>query len=118
MSTARQQAVKRRTFVKEAGTALLMVRWLGSTARAASPDLVIESGPGAWGHVHELAIPYSTLEKPPNEGIDLTSSRAFLHNHRIALSKEELTMIREGKTVNKKGGSHWFVVALPVPRNS
>jgi hypothetical protein len=92
-----------------------------SISGATAPDdLVIESGPGAFHHVHYLRIPEAALTAPPLEGVKVTSSKALFHQHPVALSQKELTEIHNGGTVSQRASSHVFVIALarglPVSR--
>jgi len=78
----------------------------------AADDLIIKSGPGAFHHVHYLRIPNAVLAEPPARGAELTSSKAFLHQHRVVLSQKELRDVSEGGTVTQRASSHVFVIAL------
>lgn len=112
----------RRTFIKGLGLAVLTVQSLplgacGSKAprvdgREAVNNLIVLSSPGAFKHVHELLIPYALLKTPPPEGVSLTTTKAFLHQHNIALAHEDLMTVNNGGTVTKKASSHLFVIAL------
>ena len=75
-------------------------------------DLIIESGPGAFHHVHYLRIPIAFLTTPPAQGAALTTTKAFLHQHRIVLTQEELRSVNQGGTVIQRASSHVFVIAL------
>jgi hypothetical protein len=119
MSTPKE--INRRAFCNRVGVAILTVQCLplmahpaaiSSDGNEADNDLIIHSGPGAFGHVHDLAVPYTVLRTPPREGVELTSSQAFLHTHRIALSQKELATVSQGGTVSKRGSSHLFVITL------
>ena len=81
-------------------------------ATRAGDDLLIESGPGAFHHVHYLRIPKTLLAAPPAGGVTLTSTKAFLHQHRIVLTQEDLRSVDHGGTVSQQAGSHLFVIAL------
>jgi hypothetical protein len=115
-------SLDRREFIKVAGFAVLAVQCLPATAYASgvplrgvnqvTDDLVIESGPGAFHHVHYLRIPKAMLTSPPADGADLTSTKAFLHRHRIVLTQEELRSVNQGGTVVQRASSHVFVIAL------
>lgn len=109
-------AVDRRRFIQGVGIAVLTVQCLPLTAQAAGPasddkNLVIQSGPGAFGHVHDLLIPKAVLTAPPAQGVELTSTTAFLHQHHITLTQKELTVVNQGGTVTQKASSHLFVIA-------
>jgi len=115
-------AADRRQFVRGVGVAVLSVQMLPVIVRAAakSPgdgtdpakNLIIHSGPGLLGHVHDLLVPYAVLKTPPPEGVELTSTKAFLHTHNIKLSQEDLETITHRGTVTKKSSSHIFLIAL------
>ena len=112
----------RREFIKVAGFAVLAVQCLPAKVYAsgiplrdvnqAADDLIIESGPGAFHHVHYLRIPSAMLTSPPAEGAEFTSTKAFLHRHRIVLTQEELRSVNQGGTVIQRASSHVFVIAL------
>ena len=115
-------AADRRTFVKGVGLAVLTVQVLPLIAQVAADgprngndpakNLTIHSGPGFLGHVHDLLVPYAVLNAPPPDGVELTSTKAFLHTHHIALAQKELMTVHQGGTVTKKSSSHLFVIAL------
>jgi hypothetical protein len=115
-------AVDRRQFVKGVGVAVLSVQCLPLIAQVScsSPsdskdtagNLVIRSGPGLLSHVHDLLIPYAILETPPLQGVELETTQALLHRHRIALTREQLIVVNQGGTVTQKASSHVFVIAL------
>ena len=112
----------RREFIRVAGFAVLTIHCIPATAFASkapardatrlADDLVIESGPGAFHHKHYLHIPNAVLTAPPAQGVELTTTKAFLHQHRIALTQEELRSINMGKTVIQHASSHVFVIAV------
>jgi hypothetical protein len=113
-------ALDRRKFFKGAGVAVLTVQVLPLIAHAAAipagdgndNSLIIHSGPGAFGHEHDLLVPYAVLRTPPREGVELTSTKAFLHTHSIALTQKELMTVNQGGPVTKRASSHLFVIAL------
>lgn len=94
--------------------AVLTVRCYSLRAEE-SEDLVIHSGPGLFSHVHDLLIPYATLTTPPAGGVELTSTQAMLHRHRIGLTHDELVTVGRGGTVTKKASSHIFTIELAAP---
>jgi hypothetical protein len=97
--------------------AVLTVQCLPLMAHAeTADDLVIQSGPGLFHHVHDLRIPYAILNAPPPEGIKLTSTQSLYHQHDIALSQKELAIVKQGGTVTQKASSHLFVIALAKPQ--
>jgi hypothetical protein len=112
----------RRQFIRGVGMAVLTVHCLplaacvegpSSGERDAAPDsLKIASGPGKFGHVHDLAIPFALLSAPPAEGVALSTSKAFLHRHDLRLSQAELALVHGGGTVTQRASSHVFVIAL------
>jgi hypothetical protein len=115
-------ALDRREFIKTAGFAVLAVHCLPARAVASgnplrdanhvTDDLIIESGPGAFHHVHYLRIPNAFLTAPPPHGAELTTTKAFLHQHRIVLTQNELRSVNQGGTVIQRASSHVFVIAL------
>ena len=115
-------SVDRREFLRVAGFAVLAIQCLPATAFASGipvrdatkirDDLIIESGPGAFHHVHYLRIPNALLTAPPAEGTALTTTKAFFHQHRIVLTQEELRSVNQGGTVIQRASSHVFVIAL------
>jgi hypothetical protein len=112
----------RREFVRGVGMAVLTVQCLPLMAHAsANPptdgtertdDVIIQSGPGLFRHVHDLRIPYAVLDAPPPQGIKLTTTESLYHQHNIALTQNELAIVRQGGTVTQKASSHLFVIAL------
>lgn len=114
-------ALTRREFIGVAGFAILAVQCIpattfasGAPRRAAAhitDDLIIESGPGAFHHVHYLRIPNAFLTEPPAQGAELTTTKAFLHQHRIVLTQDELRSVNQGGTVTQRASSHVFVIA-------
>lgn len=112
----------RRRFVKRVGMAVLTVHCLplsGCSADQSSAEIadVVESlkvlsTPGKFGHVHDLVIPLALLSTPPAQGVALTTSKAFLHQHHVTLTQDELTRVHGGGTVTQKASSHRFVIAL------
>jgi hypothetical protein len=114
--------MERRQFVKGVGFAVLTVQCLPLMACAsANPptdgkeradDLIVQSGPGLFRHVHNLHIPYAVLNAPPPQGIKLTTTESLYHQHNIALTQNELAIVNQGGTVTQKASSHLFVIAL------
>lgn len=112
----------RRTFVKGVGWAVLTVQCLPMLACAADPSapqsedahdsLKILSSAGKFGHVHNLLVPLALLTAPPVEGVALTTSKAFLHQHHVTLTQDDLARVHRGGTVTQKASSHIFVIAL------
>ena len=120
-------ASDRRKFIQGLGIAVLTVQCLPLIAHAAGnrrdtkeagDNLIIQSSPGLFDHVHDLLIPYALLKAPPLEGVQLTSTQAMLHRHDIALSQKELTIVNQGGTVTQKASSHRFVIALAKEKES
>lgn len=115
-------SLDRREFISVAGFAILAIHCMPATAFASgtpmrdatqiTDDLIIESGPGAFHHVHYLRIPNALLTTPPTQGAELTTTKAFLHQHRIVLSQEQLRSVGQGGTVIQRASSHVFVIAL------
>jgi hypothetical protein len=108
----------RREFVKGIGFAVLTVQCLPLMTHASTnpptggEDLIIHSGPGLFRHVHDLRIPYALLNAPPPQGVKLTTTESLYHQHTIALTKNELAIVKQGGTVTQKASSHLFVIAL------
>ena len=112
----------RRKFVTGVGMAVLTVQCLPLMAHASknaptdgkerADDLIIHSGPGLFRHVHDLRIPYAVLNAPPPQGIKLTTTESLYHQHNIALTQNELVIVKQGGTVTQKASSHVFVIAL------
>ena len=112
----------RRTFLQGLGLAVLAVQSLALIGcesgdppiddNKAVDNLIMQSSPGTFDHVHDLLIPYSLLRTPPSEGVKLMSTKAFFHRHEIALTQEELTTVNKGGSVTRKASSHIFVIAL------
>jgi hypothetical protein len=115
-------SLDRRQFLDQLGIAVLTVQCLSANAfhaggwdhgtTGAPDDLLIRSTPGAFSHEHDLLIPMAVLEAPPRRGVQLTSSKALLHQHAISLTQKELTTVSQGGTVVQKASSHVFVIAL------
>jgi hypothetical protein len=115
-------SLDRREFISAAGFAVLAIQCLPATAFASgtpmrdathiADDLIIESGPGVFHHVHYLRIPTAFLTTPPAQGADLTTTKALLHQHRIVLTQGELRNVNQGGSVIQRASSHVFVIAL------
>jgi hypothetical protein len=115
-------ASDRREFMRGLGVAVLTVQMLPLIARAsedppsdgheAGDNLVIQSGPGLFSHVHDLLVAWAILRTPPHQGVELTTTRALFHTHNIALTQKQLITVRQGGTVTAKSSSHFFVIAL------
>lgn len=125
---AKSIELDRRTFLEGVGVAILTFQCLPLIAHASgSPtrigkdtadDLIIQSSPGLFDHVHDLLIPSAVLKTPPLEGVELTSTQTRFHRHDITLTHEQLTRVREGGTVTMKASSHLFVIALAVRQDA
>jgi len=115
-------ALDRRTFVKGVGFTVLTVQCLSLIACAsgnspgydneAANNLIIHSSSGFPHHVHDLLIPYAVLNAPPLQGVELKTTKAMLHAHKVVLTQKELITVSQGGTVTKKANSHLFVIAL------
>ena len=113
-------ALDRRTFVKGAGFAVLTVQCLSlmscasaksqSYVNQAADNLIIHSSGGFPAHVHDLLIPYAVLKAPPLQGVELKTTQAMLHAHKVVLTQTDLITVNEGKTVTAKAGSHIFLI--------
>lgn len=62
--------------------------------------------------MHDLLIPRALLSAPPVQGVALTTSKAFLRQHHVTLTQDELALVHRGGTVTQKASSHIFVIAL------
>jgi hypothetical protein len=115
-------ALDRRTFVKGVGFAVLTVQCLSLIAcasgnsqshdREAADNLIIHSSGGFPPHVHDLLIPYAVLKAPPQQGVELKTTQAMLHAHKVVLTQQDLITVNQGGRVTAKGGSHLFMIAL------
>jgi hypothetical protein len=120
-------ASNRRTFMQGVGLAVLTVHCLPLIAHAsgnpptdgneAADNLIIQSGPGLFHHVHDLLIPFALLKTPPLKGVELMTTQAMFHRHNIVLTREQLTTVDQGGTVTQKASSHLFVIALAKRQN-
>lgn len=97
---------------------LPVLPWLAHASEPSPPngsaiddDVSIRSTPGLFDHVHDLVVPRSVLVAPPREGVVLTSTRSFLHEHEIALTRDQLLLVHRGGTVVERASSHRFVIA-------
>jgi hypothetical protein len=112
----------RRRFIKGLGFAVLTVQCLPLIAHAsgsspsdrneAADNLIVHSSSGFVPHVHDLLIPYATLNAPPPQGVELKTTQAFFHAHKVVLTQKELISVNQGGTVTQKASSHLFVIAL------
>ena len=112
----------RREFMKVVGFAVLTVQCLPLIAHAsgnsprdsteAADHLIIHSSSGFVPHVHDLLIPYAVLKAPPRQGLELKTTQALFHAHKVMLTQKELTTVNQGGTVTQKASSHVFVIAL------
>jgi hypothetical protein len=116
------QGMDRRKFIEGVGVAVLTVQLLPLIAHAsgnspsegdkAADNLIIHSGPGFIPHVHDLLIPYAVLDATPLKGVKLETTKALFHTHDVALTQEQLVIVKQGGTVTARGGSHLFVIEL------
>jgi hypothetical protein len=112
----------RRAFLKGLGFAFLAVQCPALVGcvpgdppldeKSRENNLVLQSSPGMFDHLHELVIPYALLQTPPSEGVKLLSSKAFFHRHEIILTQDDLHTVSQGGSVTRKASSHLFVIAL------
>jgi hypothetical protein len=119
---AAASASDRRLFLKGAGFAVLAVQCLPLFAHAsadspndgedAADDLIAHSSSGFVPHVHDLLIPYAVLNAPPLQGVELKTTQALFHAHKVVLTRAELSNVNQGGTVTKQASSHLFVIAL------
>jgi hypothetical protein len=115
-------ALDRRKFSKGVGFAVLTVQCLPLIACAsghspsdgnkAADNLIIHSSSGTLSHVHVLLIPYTVLNAPPLQGVELKTTQAMFHMHQVVLAQKQLIVVNRGGTVTQKAGSHLFVIAL------
>jgi hypothetical protein len=115
-------ALDRRKFIKGVGFAVLTVQCLPLIAQAsgnspsdgkeAADNLIIHSSSGFVPHVHDLLIPYAILNAPPLLGVELNTTQALFHTHKVVLTQKELITVNQGGTVTQKASSHLFVIAL------
>ena len=115
-------ALDRREFIKGVGFAVLTVQCLPLIAQAsgnspsdgneAADNLIIHSSSGFVPHVHDLLIPYAVLNAPPLQGVELKTTQALFHAHKVVLTQKELITVNQGGTVTQKASSHLFVIAL------
>jgi hypothetical protein len=115
-------ALDRRKLVKGVAFAVLTVQCLPLIAQAsgnspsdgheAADNLIIHSSSGFIPHVHDLLIPYAILNAPPLLGVELNTTQALFHAHKVVLTQKELITVNQGGTVTQKASSHLFVIAL------
>ena len=115
-------AFDRRQFIKGVGFAVLTVQCLPLVADAsgyspnsgntAADNLVVHSSSGFVPHAHDLLIPYAVLNSPPPQGVELSSTQAFFHTHKVVLTQKQLIAVSMGGTVTQKASSHLFVIEL------
>jgi hypothetical protein len=115
-------ALDRREFMKGVGFAVLTVQCLPLIAHAsgnspsdsteAADNLIIHSSSGFVPHVHDLLIPYAVLKAPPLQGVELKTTQALFHAHKMMLTQKELITVNQGGAVTQKASSHLFVIAL------
>jgi hypothetical protein len=115
-------ALDRREFMTGVGFAVLTVQCLPVIAHAsgnspsdsteAADNLIIHSSSGFVPHVHDLLIPYAVLKAPPLQGVELKTTQALFHAHKVMLTQKELITVNQGGTVTQKASSHLFVIAL------
>ena len=83
-----------------------------SDGNKAADNLIIHSSSGFVPHVHDLLIPYAVLNTPPPQGVELNTTQALFHTHKVVLTQKELIVVNQGGTVTQKASSHLFVIAL------
>ena len=99
----------RRNFLKTASGAIVTLQIAPFILKAAHADepceseLKVLSGPSAYaplpGHFHYLNIPTEVFRNPPQEGIKLYTTLAYLHCHLVVLSQEQLIIISQGQNI-------------------
>jgi len=115
--------IQRRRFLVLLGYAALSVQILpltgdASAAQTAPADsLAVTSSRnsklGRWAyHSHILYVPLQLFRVPPQQGVTLSTTWAFLHFHDVALTQAQLVTIARGGTVRVSGGTHTFSIEL------
>ena len=122
MTKPSEIAFDRRMFIKGVGFAVLTVQCLPLIAHAsgdspngnngAADNLIIHSSSGFVPHVHDLLIPYAVLNAPPVQGVELKTTQAMFHAHKVVLTQKQLIIVKQGGTVTQEASSHLFVIAL------
>jgi hypothetical protein len=120
-----ESRTQRRRFLKLLGYAVLSVQILPLTGCSSAVEvppadsLAVTSSRnskvGRWAaHSHILYVPLRLFRAPPREGVTLTTTRAFLHTHEVALTQAELDTVARGGAVQVKssGGTHTFSIEL------
>jgi hypothetical protein len=114
---------QRRQFLKLLGYTALSVQILSLTGGA----LAVETAPadslavtssrnskvGRWAyHSHILYVHLQLFRAPPQQGVTLSTTWAFLHFHKVALTQAQLGTVARGGTVQVKEGAHTFSIEL------
>lgn len=114
---------QRRRFLKLLGCTALSVQILplidGAMAVETAPvdSLAVTSSRnsnlGHWAyHSHILYVPMQLFRAPPEQGVTLSTTWAFLHFHRVALTQAQLITVARGGTVQASSGAHTFSIEL------
>ncbi len=106
--------LKRRQFLKTLGVSVVTLQVIPvllkkASAQMNSPEfncgaeLNILSGPSAYaplpGHFHYLNIETAIFKNPPTQGVKIMTSIAYLHQHQVILSQEQLLKVAQGDTI-------------------
>lgn len=70
---------------------------------------------GDWAaHAHDLYVPLHWFRQPPAEGVSLETTSNFFHTHKVALTRDELTIVGQGGSIRVRDslGVHDFVISL------
>ena len=114
----------RRRFLELAGYTVLAVQilpWIGACAVEKAPmdSLAVTSSRnsklGQWvAHTHFLYVPLRLFSAPPAEGVTLSTTSTYLHSHQVALTRDQLTAVARGGTVQvgDLSGAHTYTIAL------
>lgn len=113
---------RRRQFLKLLGYTALSVQFLSLTgealAEAAPADSLAvtssrNSNLGSWAyHSHLLYIPLQLFRAPPQQGVTLSTTWAFLHFHKVTLTQAQLVTVARGGKVRVSSGAHTFSIEL------
>jgi hypothetical protein len=119
------KVLQRRRFLKLLGHAALSVQILplpnGASAVETAPagSLAVTSSRdsklGRWAdHSHVLYVPLQLFTAPPERGVTLSTTWAFLHWHEVKLTQAQLVTVARGGTVRLQdsGGTHTFSIEL------
>jgi hypothetical protein len=65
-------------------------------------------------HRHFLDVPMAALENPPEDGIELSTTKTLFHTHKVPLTREHLLAIAAGEivTVEDTVGDHIYEISF------